>query len=166
MCWATNVIGEQRHPCVFYIVPAGRPDPVTDCSATNLTSDLVQVICRQGYDGGLPQHFQVEVMDLLTGRKISNRTEKSLDDVIVRNLEPARKYQLTFWAVNIKGRSDPAILYVNTRDQTINADKDRNSEPIGKWIKPAINFNCQLKKKGFVNGMAGKTKQIEDIHDE
>ena len=26
MCWARNKVGEQRKPCVFHIIAAGRPD--------------------------------------------------------------------------------------------------------------------------------------------
>lgn len=137
MCWARNVMGEQRHPCVFHVLPAGKPDPVADCKSINISSDSVQLSCRPGYDGGLPQHFLVEVMDLKTGRRIFNRTEKSLagpNGLSVRNLEPQKTYELTFWAVNSKGRSDPATIYVETKAEELtifptSTEKDRGTEP-------------------------------------
>lgn len=139
MCWARNVMGEQRHPCVFHVLPAGKPDPVADCKSINISSDSVQLSCRPGYDGGLPQHFLVEVMDLKTGRRIFNRTEKSLsgpNGLSVRNLEPQKTYELTFWAVNSKGRSDPATIYVETKAEELilfptSTEKDRGTEPKG-----------------------------------
>ena len=32
MCWATNSVGTQRDPCIFHLIPAGKPDPVHNCS--------------------------------------------------------------------------------------------------------------------------------------
>ena len=28
MCWASNAIGRMSDPCIFHLIPAGRPDPV------------------------------------------------------------------------------------------------------------------------------------------
>ena len=31
LCWASNSLGEQYHPCVFRVVPLGSPAPPRDC---------------------------------------------------------------------------------------------------------------------------------------
>ena len=31
LCWASNELGEQSVPCVFYVVPLATPHPPTDC---------------------------------------------------------------------------------------------------------------------------------------
>ncbi len=55
MCWATNAIGRQEEPCVFHLVPAGKPDPVHNCTVRNQTYNALFVACGRGFDGGLPQ---------------------------------------------------------------------------------------------------------------
>lgn len=60
-CWGGNAIGTQREPCIFTVIPAGPPDPVRNCSLINQTEDSIRVDCAEGYDGGLMQHFVMEV---------------------------------------------------------------------------------------------------------
>ena len=43
MCWSRNSVGEQSKPCVFHIIAAGKPDPVKNCSISNVTSSSFQV---------------------------------------------------------------------------------------------------------------------------
>ncbi|XP_042882471.1 nephrin-like [Penaeus japonicus] len=57
LCWASNEIGTQREPCVFHIVPAGKPDPPSNCTVVHRTRTSVRIRCLAGNDGGLPQHF-------------------------------------------------------------------------------------------------------------
>ncbi|XP_046401513.1 nephrin isoform X2 [Ischnura elegans] len=64
-CWASNAIGRQREPCLFHIVPARAPKPPEDCSLIKSMADGdvvgLRVSCSPGFDGGLPQHFVLEV---------------------------------------------------------------------------------------------------------
>lgn len=76
-CWATNSIGRQAEPCVFQVVPASKPSPPTNCtlkSVNNLTIEMVDVECRAGYDGGLPQKFVLEAFDAHSSRLRINLT--------------------------------------------------------------------------------------------
>lgn len=78
-------MGAQKEPCAFTIIPAGeqkrifhelpiiqlnvnnvnvfkityagKPDPLTNCSVFNHTSESFQVACVEGFDGGLHQEF-------------------------------------------------------------------------------------------------------------
>jgi neural cell adhesion molecule len=43
------------HPCVFHLIPAGKPDPVHNCTVRNQTYSTLYVTCGTGFDGGLPQ---------------------------------------------------------------------------------------------------------------
>lgn len=63
LCWAANSVGQQREPCVFKIFPAGPPDALRNCTVLNEDIDAVQVGCDEGYDGGLPQSFIMEVYE-------------------------------------------------------------------------------------------------------
>lgn len=48
MCWADNAVGQQKEPCVFHIIAAGKPDAPYNCSITNQTSDGLEVDCNEG----------------------------------------------------------------------------------------------------------------------
>lgn len=61
LCWGSNSIGMQTEPCVFQVVPAGKPEPLTNCTVVNQTQYSFQVTCGEGYDGGFPQDFIAEL---------------------------------------------------------------------------------------------------------
>lgn len=61
MCWANNLAGKQREPCIFHVIGAGKPDPLHNCSIVNRTNDSLEVECTEGFDGGQPQNFLLEV---------------------------------------------------------------------------------------------------------
>lgn len=61
LCWGINSIGMQTEPCVFQIVPAGKPEPLSNCTVVNQTQNSFQVVCVEGDDGGFPQDFVAEL---------------------------------------------------------------------------------------------------------
>lgn len=61
MCWANNLAGRQHEPCIFHVIGAGKPDPLHNCSIVNRTNDSLEVECTEGFDGGQPQYFLLEV---------------------------------------------------------------------------------------------------------
>lgn len=48
MCWADNVVGQQKDPCVFHLIAAGKPDAPYNCSLVNQTSESLEVDCSEG----------------------------------------------------------------------------------------------------------------------
>ncbi|XP_078038309.1 neural cell adhesion molecule 2 [Augochlora pura] len=136
-CWAKNRIGEQKTPCLFQIIVAGKPYPLQNCTALQSTgpyayrmghedfkatdsrdADWLIVRCFEGFDGGLPlTNYELEVYSEENVYHVNtfylNHTEKSssLGPVFeVPGLEPGRNYRLHLYAVNAKGRSDPVVL--------------------------------------------------------
>ncbi|GBP69054.1 Cell adhesion molecule 1 [Eumeta japonica] len=75
-CWASNDVGNQRQPCLYRIVPAGLPEPPSNCEIT--TNDL-ELRCEPGHDGGLPQRFLLEVMEV---RPLSAPARAPPDDLL------------------------------------------------------------------------------------
>ncbi|CAG9802706.1 unnamed protein product [Chironomus riparius] len=63
-CWAKNEIGVQASPCIFQLILAGPPSPVTNCSWTNESESSLVINCSPNYDGGLNQAFILEVSSL------------------------------------------------------------------------------------------------------
>ncbi|EDS29519.1 conserved hypothetical protein [Culex quinquefasciatus] len=47
MCWADNAVGQQREPCVFHLIAAGKPEMPYNCSLTNQTSNSLEVDCAE-----------------------------------------------------------------------------------------------------------------------
>ncbi|KAL6432591.1 hypothetical protein ACFW04_006865 [Cataglyphis niger] len=136
-CWAKNKIGEQRTPCLFQIIVAGKPYPLQNCTALQSTGpyahrmghedfkatdsrdvDWLIVRCSEGFDGGLPlTNYELEIYSeenvYHTNTLYLNHTDKSGSSgpvFEVPGLEPGRNYRLHLYAVNAKGRSDPVVL--------------------------------------------------------
>lgn len=61
LCWGLNAIGMQTEPCMFQVVPAGKPEPLSNCTVVNQTQYSFHVTCVEGYDGGHPQDFIAEL---------------------------------------------------------------------------------------------------------
>ncbi|XP_039281570.1 LOW QUALITY PROTEIN: hemicentin-2 [Nilaparvata lugens] len=110
-CWATNVIGRQLEPCVYKLIPAGRPEAVSNCTVLNQTEDLVVVGCSAGFDGGLGQAFQLELYD---GAQLLRNVSSAhaLPHFTLQPLPAAdsRRLQLRVYAFNHKGRSPYVTL--------------------------------------------------------
>ena len=112
-CWGRNAVGSQAEPCVFSVIPAGPPDSVSNCSVTNVTEDSLKVDCGEGYDGGLSQHFVMEVRDSLVQRLRANVTSGRAS-FTARSLSPGTAFLLVIYSSNAKGRSKAIVLTAST----------------------------------------------------
>ncbi|XP_020300402.1 hemicentin-2-like [Pseudomyrmex gracilis] len=126
-CWASNQVGKQRTPCLFQVIAAGRPYALHNCSATEMSAPLdveelgtksgtgLVVRCLEGYDGGLPIYsYLLEVVaDEDGGPILLNKSVPASPNgptFEVAGLTTGRSYRLFLYAINAKGRSEPAIL--------------------------------------------------------
>ena len=50
----------------------GRPFSLQNCSISNQSSDAILVECMEGFDGGLPQTFHLELIEMTSLRLIRN----------------------------------------------------------------------------------------------
>ncbi|KAL0127614.1 hypothetical protein PUN28_003118 [Cardiocondyla obscurior] len=130
LCWGSNDQGTQLEPCVYHIVPAGRPDTPHNCSLLNQTTDSIYVECIEGFDGGLPQKFTMQVdRDAGSGKggaggpaTIYNQTSK-VPIFSVNNLDPGSNYEVSIYSTNAKGRSET----VHFRATTLNLPERRTA---------------------------------------
>ena len=90
-------------------IDAGRPDPVRSCAITNHSMSTLLVECAAGDDGGLHQHFNLEVYVASSQRLHSNHTS-SQPNFLVSSLTPGTQYALILYASNAKGRSHAVTL--------------------------------------------------------
>ncbi len=123
MCWATNAIGRMEEPCIYHLIPAGRPDPVYNCTVVNQTYSTLHVVCKRGVDGGLPQGFTMEVMDAQTQFVVANTTNRRGPAFTVTGLRPGTGYIVTISSSNAKGRSDPLRIHAFTASAPVNQRK-------------------------------------------
>ncbi|KOX75931.1 hypothetical protein WN51_12361 [Melipona quadrifasciata] len=88
----------------------GHPDTPHNCSLLNQTTDSLYVECTEGFDGGLPQKFTIQV-DREAGTSstsskpsttVYNQTSK-VPSFSVGNLEPGTTYDVHIYASNSKG---------------------------------------------------------------
>ncbi|XP_017771245.1 PREDICTED: nephrin [Nicrophorus vespilloides] len=109
-CWASNSVGHQLNPCVFQVVAAGKPFPVKNCTLSNQTSSSVDVYCLPGFDGGLPQHFLLELYSPNSAVPRFNITSLDEPYFFLDNLEPDVTFRIVVFAANAKGRSNGVVL--------------------------------------------------------
>ncbi|KAG5885941.1 hypothetical protein JTB14_027750 [Gonioctena quinquepunctata] len=109
-CWASNSVGHQIEPCVFQLVAAGKPFPVKNCTLTNQTSSSVEVFCLAGFDGGLPQHFLLELYTSNSAIPRFNMTSYTEPYFFLDNLEPDVTFRIAVFSINSKGRSHGVVL--------------------------------------------------------
>ncbi|XP_066147993.1 neural cell adhesion molecule 2 isoform X1 [Euwallacea fornicatus] len=132
-CWAFNAVGSQVNPCVFQVVAAGKPLPVKNCTLTNQTSNSVEVYCQPGFDGGLPQHFLLELYTTNSEILRYNITSYTEPYFFLDNLETDITFRIVVFAVNSKGRSSGVVLEeVTFRDaeKRTAADGDLGISPV------------------------------------
>ncbi|XP_049960993.1 nephrin-like [Schistocerca serialis cubense] len=138
LCWARNRVGRQRSPCVFHIVAAGRPDPVHNCSVVNASTDSLSVRCSEGFNGGLPQSFQIEVREAQSQHLRAN-VSSATPAFNVGGLRPGERYQASVYAHNPKGRSDPFVITAATvpaPERQLTAS--HQERPRGSLLTPAL----------------------------
>lgn len=79
----------------------------------NQTAESLNVECVDGFDGGLPQEFVMEVHDTQTRKLVSNVTSR-FPMFIVGGLESGLGFDITLYAANKKGRSELTRLQAFT----------------------------------------------------
>lgn len=63
MCWADNMVGQQKEPCVFHLIAAGKPDMPFNCTLVNQTSESLEVDCSPGNINFLDFFFYITYYD-------------------------------------------------------------------------------------------------------
>lgn len=114
LCWATNSIGRQDVPCIFHLIPAGKPDAVHNCTVRNQTASSLDVRCGKGFHGGLPQAFMMEVIDATTHFLVANTTNANGPVFTVTGLRPGSGYIVSVYAFNSKGRGKAMRIHAFT----------------------------------------------------
>ncbi|KAJ1528851.1 hypothetical protein ONE63_007223 [Megalurothrips usitatus] len=114
LCWGSNFLGAQKHPCAFLVIPAGKPNSPVNCSLANQTTESLTVTCSEGFDGGLPrQKFALELYDEQTHSLVTNVSELSPSFTVI-GLESGLHFVAELYAYNSKGRSEAVRMHAST----------------------------------------------------
>lgn len=60
------------HSHNFLKLFSGRPFPLQSCTVSNRSVDSLDVDCVEGFNGGLPQGFMLELVEMSTLRVVRN----------------------------------------------------------------------------------------------
>ncbi|KAF2351071.1 Immunoglobulin-like domain [Trinorchestia longiramus] len=162
LCWATNSVGEQRVPCVFHIIHTAVPEPVHNCSVSEVSRTSAAVRCQGGWDGGLPQTFTLSVSQDAPAesssssnssssapRVLANTSSSPKAEFSVTGLDAGKEYVLTVSAVNARGQSSPVRISLLTLE-----DKAQKRTSPGVTPKPKGELPLGPIIAGLVGAMA------------
>ncbi|XP_075223837.1 nephrin-like [Lycorma delicatula] len=136
-CWAGNVLGKQKEACVYTVIPAGKPDSLRNCTIANFSMDSLQIECTEGFDGGLPQEFMIEVYNADTKLLLMNYTS-TFPWFFVSDLSAGQKYDIILYATNSKGLSDPTIIQASTLKLAVRGLTSRDNTPLMLQLTPLL----------------------------
>ena len=111
-------LGRQSQPCIFHLLPAGKPEPVTNCTVVSSSYSTMRISCQPGFNGGLKQSFTLEIGETDSFRKkglVANMTGQIKPDFILTDLIPDTGYMISVYAFNNKGKSDRMVLQAYTQ---------------------------------------------------
>lgn len=110
-----------------------KPDPLSNCSVSHQSSESLQIGCNEGFSGGLPQNFLLEIfaIDVVAANTAGSGSQEtaslrpspaelktnqtSMKPIfIVRGLDADTAYMAHVTAVNAKGRSEPFAVRIVT----------------------------------------------------
>lgn len=116
--------------CMRNLIPlTGRPDMVHNCTISNTSTNSFSVRCAEGFNGGLPQSFLLEVRESNSQELRANMTSP-MPRFSVTHLEAGVLYQACIYAYNDKGRSEAMVVQAGTLRLP---EKQLTSES-GEWI--------------------------------
>ncbi|KAK9743685.1 hypothetical protein QE152_g8456 [Popillia japonica] len=109
---------------------ASRPDQVHNCTLLNISMTSFSIKCSEGFNGGLPQSFLLEVRESHS-QEIKGNLSSPVARFSVTGLEPGALYQTALFSYNSKGRSEPVVLQAATLrlpEKQLTAEKDNKRD--------------------------------------
>ncbi|XP_053204206.1 nephrin-like [Panonychus citri] len=114
ICSARNKIGIINNPCQFIVMPAGRPERMTECLVSNQTGESLTVSCTPGHNGGLNQTFYLQVYDYRREKLLFNLTSIYAPNFLVNGLTAGSNYIFDVYSSNPRGSSNTTTLVAQT----------------------------------------------------
>lgn len=110
----------------------GRPDMVHNCTTSNTSTNSFSVRCTEGFNGGLPQSFLLEVRESNSQELRVNLTSP-VPRFNVTHLDSGALYQACIYAYNDKGRSEAMVVQAGTLrlpEKQLTSESGRKNSPV------------------------------------
>ncbi|XP_023348793.1 uncharacterized protein LOC111717526 [Eurytemora carolleeae] len=108
-CMSENAVGQMSKPCSFQILPTGRPSALTECQVTNKTLSSMKIECQEGFDGGLPANFLLQVFET-ENMELRFQATNKVPVFEVSHLDLGSDLKIYLYAENVKGMSEAVVL--------------------------------------------------------
>ena len=106
LCWAENNIGSQVTPCVFHLVPALPPPPISGCSFSHHDITNIGVTCVTQYrDSAKNITFILELWRTGEDYTVIRNVTSSTGNWNLDELDPGQEYRISVFTSNIAGVS-------------------------------------------------------------
>ena len=109
----------------------GRPAPLSECRVVNMTQPSIKVGCLEGFDGGLPQTFLLQVYE---NEQLKTQMTNQRPFFEVAQVDFNQPIKLFVFAQNAKGSSEPFIIE-ETFGKTKHAVEGKNIILVQKVVK-------------------------------
>ncbi|XP_076348412.1 neural cell adhesion molecule 1-like [Tachypleus tridentatus] len=129
-CSAENEVGPQVSPCVFIITPVGPPEKPRDCMVRNVSMYSIQIACEEGFNGGLKQHFVLEIYHKNLERSEINITSE-IPVFLIQDLSYETAFEIIVYAMNSEGKSENWVMTIGTLSNVVGHDESQWSLPFG-----------------------------------
>ncbi|XP_022251282.1 hemicentin-2-like isoform X2 [Limulus polyphemus] len=142
LCWGRNEVGSQTDPCAYKVIPTGTPQKPLSCTINNRTSVALEVVCLEGYSGGLNQRFIFEVYNVALKELVANFTA-SHPIFSAHGLSPGTLFLISVYSFNQKGRSE----IWTTKVSTLLNSSQKIPAPEKDWFgafKPVLVLLCAV----------------------
>ena len=116
----------------LYFLDAGRPESPNNCSvSSNVTENIIRILCESGFDGGLPQEFVCEVFTNSTGSSQLkwNITNRRIPEFTITGLDRDLSYIIKIYSNNGKGRS---VNRIELRVNSLSEISEKHIQTLGK----------------------------------
>ena len=103
---------------------SGRPAPLSECRILNMSQPSIKVGCQEGFDGGLPQTFLLEVYE---NEQLKTKMTNQQPFFEISQVDYGQPVKLFVFAQNAKGSSEPFIIeetFGKARQQAVEGKKD------------------------------------------
>ena len=111
---------------------------MTNCTVFNETNESAELVCDEGHDGGMLQHFVLEVYENESSEMRYNASS-NVASFHLGNLSPTGTgFRVYVYAVNRKGRSEPYRL-----DELIVRQSEKYAGNAALQIEFCTSFRCQ-----------------------
>ncbi|KAF2344103.1 Fibronectin type III [Trinorchestia longiramus] len=101
----------QREPCLYHIVPAGKPESPSNCTVARRLRTSLRIVCAAGDDGGSEPTFHLRATAASPNTPVLNLSALS-PDFLLENLSSGLQYSVEITAENDRGFSIPTYLSI------------------------------------------------------